>query len=771
MHMRSAPALLLLVCGLLQAVESGSTRSAAAAAAAARTAPAVAAAAGPAAALPPNGAITIGTVQVVTTGPIARFSRFECTVAFQRMTGSAYYDPDPARGGVDLRAEFTAPDGSTQIIPGYYDGTIWRIRFAPNAEGAWSYVIKATDSSRTDSRTGGTFTCAGSSGHGWVRVAERWYKHADGTPFCPVGHNTGWQDNVEQPAFSTLTALAGSAPRLVSFWLCQPWATSGTRAPIEQQRLGDWIYNQTTCAYIDGVVDRAAAAGVYLLPSIWIHDQLRDATHSWNRDVDEDGIGDNPGNWDSAINPYKAINPDPISFFTLQDGDAPSEQWIRQQAFCRYLTARWGWSPAIAGWVGIVELNGTNGGENTPAQAGAWTQAMDGWFVAHDPYRSVGGHHPIAFSVTDWVIPPFLDPEDSLSQRAIDSYRWERDDAQIGPMLAEEVLSMAAAGGRKPVLVTEFGGNTTADPGQVPDRATQPLHLHNGIWASWIAGAAMPALQWCDVSPFPMLNPEMSGHLSSLAGFIGRQGWISDETQAVIPVADTGRGDVQAWCRQVGDRGVAWMLRTNGTDDLAGAAISVSATNGRYARWWYDSWTGDESTPVTVDVTDTTLRLTAPSSPNPDVAVSWQRYPEASGLSTTAAQGSRLRLTLAPTAPKVLVTSLPARGRIWQALDATTAGAQITSVPAVVSDPGHRIFFDAPAELGALSFSYAIEEGRLQGGADIAIQVVEYVPSPDVDADGNSIEHVPAHGCGAGAIGGVAGLGLIALLGLRRRRR
>lgn len=744
-----APLLLLLLCAAtLAAGDAGSARltaqveAAQAARAAARPPPARPLML-PA---PPAGPIAISAVQrSAGADPVPRYGRLELTVAFAALSGTRPYEPDPERGGIDLQAVFTGPTGTAWRIPGFYDGSAWRIRFAPDTPGEWTYSVSARDSSGTDAWGGGSFTCAGGGGHGWVRVDGRWLRHADGTVFCPVGHNTGWQSDVEQPALAELAADAAGAPRLLSFWLCQPWTVGpSARAPIEQMVDGEWVYNQAACAYLDGVVARAEAAGVYLLPSIWIHDQLRDATHSWDSD----------GNW--GLNPYRTIDPDPVSFFRLSAAGHPTEQWLRQQAFYRYLTARWGDSPALAGWVGLVELNGTNAGESDPALAAAWTVAVDDWFVAHDPYRSAQGSHPVAFSVTDWAASLVHDPDGALSVRAIDSYRAEVDDAQVAPVVAGEAQ---AAGGVKPVLFTEFGGRTT---GNQP-LATQPLHLHNGIWASFIAGAAMPALEWCDASAWPMLDAAMRAHLGHLAAFIGRQGWLGDAGQ-VCGQADLGAGAdrMRGWYRRTGDRGALWLQRHAGDGDLAGASLAVVAADGRYACWWSDPWTGAESAPVEAAAIAGSLRLTAPSASGPDLAACWQRVPTPQGLALHAAPGARLRLALAPAAPQVLITRLPAHGRLWSTVDGVHAAGQITAVPALLSQ--HQVIYEAPAAAGGDAFAYAVRDGRLQGEAEVAVRI-DQAASED---DGRLVDRMLGQGCGAG---GFAGIAVIALIGLLRRRR
>ena len=74
-------------------------------------------------------------------------------------------------------------------VAGFYDGDgTYRVRFMPDAQGAWRYQT----SSRQAALDGiqGTFTCTAPSAanHGPVRVADAYhFAYADGTPFHPVG--------------------------------------------------------------------------------------------------------------------------------------------------------------------------------------------------------------------------------------------------------------------------------------------------------------------------------------------------------------------------------------------------------------------------------------------------------------------------------------------------------------------------------------------------------------------------------------------------------
>ena len=101
----------------------------------------------------------------------------------------------------EIDATFTHTDGTVITIPGFWmGGNTWAVRFSPTKAGEWSYTITCSDKSNQGLSKTGTVTASRSSKttdvsqHGFVTVekGERYYKHADGTPFFWLG-DTNWQ--------------------------------------------------------------------------------------------------------------------------------------------------------------------------------------------------------------------------------------------------------------------------------------------------------------------------------------------------------------------------------------------------------------------------------------------------------------------------------------------------------------------------------------------------------------------------------------------------
>ncbi len=84
--------------------------------------------------------------------------------------------------------EFVSPNGKTNVVEGFYDGgETWRLRFAPDQEGEWSYRLRGEGIEVLET---GRLRCTAGKGHGPIRIHPEnpyAFAHADGTPFFPMG--------------------------------------------------------------------------------------------------------------------------------------------------------------------------------------------------------------------------------------------------------------------------------------------------------------------------------------------------------------------------------------------------------------------------------------------------------------------------------------------------------------------------------------------------------------------------------------------------------
>ena len=169
--------------------------------------------------------------------PVAKYEKLELTVSLTA-TYTNPYDPNQ----IALSAVFTSPTNKVWTINGFYNGSQWKIRFAANETGAWSYVVKATDSTGSTQSVAGSFSCTASTNHGWIKVApnNRYLCYDDGTSFYGVGMAYCW--GVTTSGLSTLQSSQ-----------CNTWVywngTYGGYNLIESPASGIGKYDQTKCTH------------------------------------------------------------------------------------------------------------------------------------------------------------------------------------------------------------------------------------------------------------------------------------------------------------------------------------------------------------------------------------------------------------------------------------------------------------------------------------------------------------------------------------------
>ncbi|MCB0035861.1 MAG: DUF5060 domain-containing protein, partial [Anaerolineales bacterium] len=325
----------------------------------------------------PTTAVDLPTIDQVTLDrpTLPRYESLELTLDLE----ADFSNPYDARE-VALEALFTAPDNTTMQVPGFWDGEeSWRVRFTPSQEGTWRYALTITDSKGTSQPAEGSFEVTPSDHHGWLLPGKavnpdysgRYLVHHDGTPFYGLGHADALNILIDgfdvEDGVRLFDDMVAAGENYVVWW---PLYQASPIASSYKE------YNKGNMAVIDLVVQDAQKKGIYLVFTIWDHPQLRDDTHEWGT-----------GNWrNNGFNELTELN----EFFTNE------EAWVWQTNFYRYVIGRWGYSPAIAMWQTVSEINGTNAYEQTDP----WHEKVNNYFVGQDPYR-----HPTTASKAgdiDW---------------------------------------------------------------------------------------------------------------------------------------------------------------------------------------------------------------------------------------------------------------------------------------------------------------------------------------------------------------------------------
>src|SRR5947207_219265 len=93
-------------------------------------------------------AVTVGPVSIISPAnpaQVPQYGKVELDVALTTVS-TKFYEAAPSQGGIDLSAVFTAPNATTTTIKGFYNGSAWRIRFAPIQTGTWQVAVSVSDS-------------------------------------------------------------------------------------------------------------------------------------------------------------------------------------------------------------------------------------------------------------------------------------------------------------------------------------------------------------------------------------------------------------------------------------------------------------------------------------------------------------------------------------------------------------------------------------------------------------------------------------------------
>lgn len=513
---------------------------------------------------------------------LPRYESWEMVVELQ----ADYTNPYDARE-VTLDALLTAPDGTETAVPGFWDGEeAWRLRFTPSQTGEWQYQLAVTDANGASQPAVGSFTVTDSDLHGWLLPANQvnpeysghYLVHHDGTPFYGLGHADALNILIDgfniDRGVGLFNNMVEAGENYVVWWPL--YSTSPLKNSYNN-------YSAADMKVIDMIVKDAEQKGIFLIFTIWDHPQLRDETHEWDT-----------GNW--VTNGFSDLT-DLEGFFTDE------EAWAWQENFYRTIIARWGYSPAIAMWQTVSEINGTNAYEQTDP----WHEKVNDYFVQNDPYR-----HPTTASKAgdvDWEAGHLV-----MDAPQVHIYDFNDDAGNIDAVGAAEVLaywtSLMWDRAEKPNWVGEYGvqGNTY-----------YPELFHNANWAALANGAAMTPAEWNSGGTWMRMSEEMLADMARLGQFVADIPLASlNPSPLTITSSDA---EVRGWGVAGPAGGLFWVqdfalqgqpievVRANETV-RQGVELSIEGlAAGDYTIRPYDTWVGEYLEPFTVTCVEGELCL------------------------------------------------------------------------------------------------------------------------------------------------------------------
>lgn len=411
-------------------------------------------------------------------------------------------NPDDPRQA-DVTGIFTSPSGREWRMPGFLyrdferDGDRivprgqpeWRVRFTPEEPGRWKASLRATVGGETYAANAGNFEVTKAAARGFLRRSKAnplAFEFENGAPLIAIGSNIFPQTAIGRPVGSRRAAdviryleheaAAGATfCRLrVDSWFIPIELTSDKISGYE----GPGRYHPQSCWEVDQIVAAAERLGITLQFCI------SNANANVNLDPDR-----NHGKASrQAYNFYLKAHGGPLD----SNGQFWSNPEIKRLFLqkMRYCLARWGASPAVGIWEFFNEVRVT---PETADAIAAWHSTMAPQWRAMDPYKRPIATSPVGgYNGTDswWkLFSPELD--------VIEYHTYAFEDLAMGIAGWNlDILRKAS----KPLLVGEFGSaiklrEELGSKGSDPRLDPAGLHLHNGIWAAAMTGAA-GALPW-----------------------------------------------------------------------------------------------------------------------------------------------------------------------------------------------------------------------------------------------------------------------------------
>ncbi len=425
---------------------------------------------------------------VTDNGPVGKYEKLEASFTL----GQAYANPfDPAQ--IDVTAVFTSPTGVVHTVKGFYfqdyrrtqsgnsetltpaGSPVWKVRFAPDETGAWSYALTAVDAKGKAVAPAGGFNVTASSNRGFVRVSAKdpeYFAFDNGEPYFPLGENMAWGGGDRTYDFDHwLPPLAKAGGNYIRLWQA-PWSTeiewaysygSDTKLP------GNYMDRMKEAWELDYLLDLCAQNKVYALLCLINHGKFSTT---------------NDSNWDS--NPYnKKANPK--GGFLNQ----PDEFWTNPQALdlikrnWRYLIARYAYSTSLESWEIFNEMEWTNNYSTHLAESVTFHQQMGDYLKANDPY-----HHLVTTSYANALKWP-IDVWKAGLQFTQEHNYGGLDMAQVVDSIANR---MKARNPGKPFVVGEMGiGGAGGAEGK---KDPTGIFIHNTNWGSFTAKAAGGGFPW-----------------------------------------------------------------------------------------------------------------------------------------------------------------------------------------------------------------------------------------------------------------------------------
>ncbi len=405
--------------------------------------------------IPPSEYVAPKLVSVTAEdSAVEKFAKFESSVKF---TGTYQnpFDPDDIR----LDAIVTSPTGKQFTVPGYLHSQPdhWKIRFAPNETGTWTYVIKVTNPKGSDESREYKFECIASHLKGPIHVdkSDEHYFRYDNGDFCyPIGENIGWlaDPEINYPIF--FSKMDDAKANWARVWMSRWGWLSIEEKEDEYGGHGLGWYSLENAKRLDRVLDSAEQNGVYVQLVLNYHGQFSSTV--------------NP-NWDD--NPFNVKQ----GGFLKSGGEVFTNESAKRlfRNRYRYIVARWGYHSAIMGWELFNEVSQTDDFDKQKKIVGDWHEEMAAFIHSLDFSK-----HLVTTSFSD-------EARDKKDIDYTQIHCYNKDYIGSVQLLADSYYPF-----KKPVFFGEIG-----DPDGYADD-TEGVAMHQWMWTSVAQPQGACAMGW-----------------------------------------------------------------------------------------------------------------------------------------------------------------------------------------------------------------------------------------------------------------------------------
>ena len=447
------------------------------------------------------------------------FGLFE--MSFQLGKYDNPYDPNV----IDVYAEFTAPDGKSLKVNGfYYEGYTfqqkddyevatasrdrgWRVRFTPNQAGKWTFCLFAIDRKgktvlSSSDKYPLSFECRSvDNAQGFIRKANTRYLKREVMQngvskyqaFFPIGPNVAWYDYKGSRYYPKgiydynhyIDELAGSA-NYMRIWLSR-YQYLSLYGPEFTQMNGkkptlyfDSSLNQKDAAELDHIIAYAAKNGINVMPCFFTFGDFGNMHNSSSR-------------WDN--NPYNTVLglKSPTLFFSDKNAKRIAKNLIR------YIVARWGYATNIVCWEFWNEVNNIPADDQPEASFHTnivkWHSEMANYIRSIDPFEHLVSTSLGTFSEKDYIGSALYNNLDIVQYHTYGNIQKAKSTEQRTWQLFQKFATYRPLYPDKPIYCGEFGFGQSTSP-KYQDKDPFGFDTHNCIWASFFSGTMGPASFW-----------------------------------------------------------------------------------------------------------------------------------------------------------------------------------------------------------------------------------------------------------------------------------